>query len=282
MVYRWCILFVLLFIVIRSDHHRPFHKYRSLEDRPSPYGCNRTKGVSLRSSRRNINDLYVSSTLYASDEEITVTWNETLIYCTDDYIGIYFTEIPLFTGACAYYDYEFIQTNQTKMSWEMINLRRPLEFRYYSRENHCSGNYSLIARSPTVEPMNYNAPEQIHLAYGDRIDQMFISFVTNSTNVVPQCQYGFDPSSLQWNVQGTTITYQASDMCEGPANITGPQAFIDPGYMHTILLQDLRPSTIYYYRVGSDEHGWSSIRSFTNRPTDINTQVNLIAFGDMG
>ncbi|CAF1689638.1 unnamed protein product, partial [Adineta ricciae] len=42
------------------------------------------------------------------------------------------------------------------------------------------------------------------------------------------------------------------------------------------------PSTIYYYRVGSDEHGWSSIRSFTNRPTDINTQVNLIAFGDMG
>ena len=98
MVYRWCIFFVSLFIFIQCDHYGPFRKYRSLEDRPSPYGCNRTKGVSLRSTRRAVNDLYVSSTSYVSNEEISVTWNGTLISCADDFIGIYFIEIPLFTG----------------------------------------------------------------------------------------------------------------------------------------------------------------------------------------
>ncbi|CAF3410254.1 unnamed protein product [Rotaria socialis] len=66
-------------------------------------------------------------------------------------------------------------------------------------------------------------------------------------------------------------------MCEGKANTWGPQAFIEPGYMHTILLEDLRPSTTYFYRVGTDEHGWPSIYSFTNRPADENEAVNLIA-----
>jgi hypothetical protein len=44
-------------------------------------------------------------------------------------------------------------------------------------------------------------------------------------------------------------------MCKGKANTWGPQTFIDPGYMHTILLENLPPSTIYYYHVGTDEHG---------------------------
>jgi hypothetical protein len=152
----------------------------------------------------------------------------------------------------------------------MINLRRPLEFRYYSRDNKCSGNYTFVGKSPIVRPLNYNEPTHIHLAYGDRIDQMFVSYLTNSSKYTPQCQYGLDPSLLNFHQTGSTITYSASDMCEEKANISGPQNFIDPGYMHTILLEDLRPSTTYFYRVGTDEHGWSSIYSFTNGPVDDN------------
>ena len=164
----------------------------------------------------------------------------------------------------------------------MVNLRRSLDFRYYSRDHNCSGNYSLVARSSMLEPLNYNEPTHIHLAYGDRVDQMFVSYLTNSSQYTPQCQYGFSSSSLSFRKDGTSTTYKASDMCEGKANITGPQNFIDPGYMHTMLLEDLRPSTTYYYRVGTDEHGWSAVYSFTNRPANKEESVYIVAFGDMG
>jgi acid phosphatase type 7 len=164
----------------------------------------------------------------------------------------------------------------------MINLRRPLEFRYYSRDQHCSGNYSFVAKSPVVQPLNSNEPTQIHLAYGDRIHQMFVSFVTNSKVHTPRCQYGLNSSLLQWEANGTTVTYTASDMCEGKATIWGPQNFIDPGFMHTILLDDLQPSTTYFYRVGNNDEGWSSVYSFTNRPPNGDSEVILVAYGDMG
>ncbi len=184
-------------------------------------------------------------------------------------------------GACDYVDFEFVKPGQNNSVWLMLNLRRQLEFRYYSRAK-CTSQYMFIAKSLVVQPLNYNEPTQIHLAFGDRNDQIYVSYVSNSNQIIPQCQYGFDPSSLQFQMSGTTTTYKASDMCEGKANITGPQTFIDPGYMHTILLSDLRPSTTYYYRVGNNEHGWSSIKKFTNRPSDTDEVVNLVAYGDMG
>ncbi|CAF1443716.1 unnamed protein product [Rotaria sp. Silwood1] len=214
-------------------------------------------------------------------EKIEVTWPPILNSCQDDFIGIYFVETPILTGACDYIGYEFVQ-NQTSASWDMVNLRRPLEFRYYSRNQNCSGNYSFAAKSSVVQPLNYNEPTQIHLAYGNRIDQMFVSLVTNSNAYTPRCQYGLNPSSLEWQANGTTLTYTASDMCEGRATIWGPQNFIDPGFMHTILLNDLHPSTTYFYRVGTDEDGWSSVYSFTNRPANGDSEVILIAYGDMG
>src|SRR5689334_21186934 len=105
----------------------------------------------------------------------------------------------------------------------MTNLRRQLEFRYYSRDHNCSGNYSLIAKSSMVEPLNYNEATHIHLAYGDRIDQIYVSYLTNSSEYIPQCQYGLTSSSLNYHKNGRTTTYTASDMCEGKANIWGPQ-----------------------------------------------------------
>ena len=139
----------------------------------------------------------------------------------------------------------------------MINLRRQLEFRYYSRDEQCNGKYTFIGKSPIVQPLNYNEPTQVHLAFGDRMDQIYVSYLTNSNQTIPQCQYGYDSSTLNFVVNGESTTYKASDMCEGKANTISPQSYIDPGYIHTMLLSDLRPSTTYFYRVGNDQDGWS-------------------------
>ena len=52
--------------------------------------------------------------------------------------------------------------------------------------------------------------------------------------------------------------------------------------MHTILLNNLHSSTMYFYRVGTDDGGWSSVYSFINRPANGDSEVNLIAYGDLG
>ncbi|UJR34922.1 hypothetical protein I4U23_027700 [Adineta vaga] len=277
------VLFSLVIILVVGDRHLnangPFGKRHAIGDEPSPYACNRGTGISSKSIA--VTNINVSTTSYISNEVINISWTPLTSSCIDDFIGIYFNEIDL-SKACGYFDYEFIKSGQSQTSWQMTNLRRPLQFRYYSRDRNCFGNYSLIAKSSTIQPLNYNEPTHIHLAYGDHIDQIYVSYLTNSSEYLPQCQYGSDPSSLNFQQSGTTTTYTASDMCEGKANIWGPQTFIHPGYMHTILLNNLRPSTKYYYRVGTDQHGWSQIYSFQNRPANKDESVYLIAYGDMG
>ena len=52
-------------------------------------------------------------------------------------------------------------------------------------------------------------------------------------------------------VEGTSRTYKASDLC----SVHG--MFIDPGYIHDVLLTDLEPSSTYYYSCGVEgvSHG---------------------------
>ena len=78
--------------------------------------------------------------------------------------------------ACRYFDFQFITSKQQYLtSWRMTNLRRPLEFRYYSKNGQCKKAYELTGRSIVVQPLNYNEPTHIHLAYAYRIDQIYVS-----------------------------------------------------------------------------------------------------------
>ena len=278
----------LLLIVVETHQHLnangPFGKKHDVTNEASPYACDRGSGIVSRLFRRRLRDVQpmnVSKTLYQSSEPIQVSWTPVSQSCKDDFVGVFYSEAKD-ESACDYFDYEFVQANQSTTTWAMTNLRRSLDFRYYSRDRKCLGNYTLIAKSPLVQPANINEPTHIHIAYGDGIDQMYVSYLTNSSQYTPKCQYGLSPTSLTMVQTGTTTTYQASDMCEGKAIVIGPQNFIDPGFMHTMLVKDLRPSTTYYYRVGTDEHGWSQVYSFTNRPADKQESVYMVAYGDMG
>ena len=97
---------LLIVHLSRGDHENqsgPFGKHHSIKNVPSPFGCNRTLGSASPPSpscspTTHITRLDVSSSLYVSNEEIIVTWNSTLSTCEDDFVGIYFVEVPLVSG----------------------------------------------------------------------------------------------------------------------------------------------------------------------------------------
>lgn len=55
-----------------------------------------------------------------------------------------------------------------------------------------------------------------------------------------------------------------------------------PGFIHSVLLTNLQPATIYYYQYGNDADGWSVERSFVSRPSADVASVKFLAYADMG
>jgi hypothetical protein len=99
------VVFLLTFFVFvaAADRHSnvnwAFRKRHAIKD--DLYPCNLSIGISTSSNPipiGSITDLNVSTTLYVSMEQIEVTWTPILNSCQDDFIGIYFVEIPIPTG----------------------------------------------------------------------------------------------------------------------------------------------------------------------------------------
>ena len=86
-------------LLVAGDQHLnangPFGKRHTVDSEPSPYTCNRPDGYSTSGT---VADLKVSATNYSSNEEITVSWSSLSSWCKDDFIGVYFLEIPLQDG----------------------------------------------------------------------------------------------------------------------------------------------------------------------------------------
>jgi hypothetical protein len=100
------VVFISSFIVfVQAEKHLnangPFGKRHTVHNEPSPYACNRGSGISSPFFRRRIKavqDIQVSKTVYMSSEQIQVTWKPISASCKDDFIGIYYVEVPLAVG----------------------------------------------------------------------------------------------------------------------------------------------------------------------------------------
>jgi hypothetical protein len=99
---RYLVVISLFWFIVSvaCDQHLhangPFGKKHSAFGEPSPHACNRPSGVSSETAAPII--LNVTATVYSSNEQINVTWTSTSKPCTDDFVGIYFVEIPLSEG----------------------------------------------------------------------------------------------------------------------------------------------------------------------------------------
>jgi len=108
-------------------------------------------------------------------------------------------------------------------------------------------------------------PTQTRLSFTTKQNEMMSIWVVGFNDVPSRVEWGLTQDALNFSAPSTSLTYKASDLCNAPANETGLQKFISPGYIHRAIMAPLPFSTTIWYRVGSDDHGWSKVRSFTSR-----------------
>lgn len=121
-------------------------------------------------------------------------------------------------------------------------------------------------------------PEQIHLAFTGQEDEMRVMFVTHDGHD-SYVRYGLRKNLLELVAATKVGRYEREDMCDAPANES--VGWRDPGYIHDGVMTGLLKGKRYYYKVGSDPGGWSTIHSFVSRNEDSDKTVAFI-FGDMG
>jgi hypothetical protein len=134
-----------------------------------------------------------------------------------------------------------------------------------SNENDSDNNslvsWGLLAQSNAFVPIH--RPTAIHLALTGDATEMLVSFTTpaimdddddkrkvgTSKGFVPIAILVDDQDRDGRVFEGKTDTYAAQDLCQAPANQTGPGQFQDPGWLHAVKLEGLVPNHPYRYRV---------------------------------
>jgi hypothetical protein len=95
------VVFSLLIIYVEGDRHLnangPFSKRHIIGDEPSPHACNPLIDISS-SKTASVMNINMSSNVYSSNELINISWTPISDVCVDDFVGIYFVDIPLEKG----------------------------------------------------------------------------------------------------------------------------------------------------------------------------------------
>ncbi|CAI8039862.1 Probable inactive purple acid phosphatase 9 [Geodia barretti] len=213
---------------------------------------------------------------------VTVSWeniHSPSISQPFDWVGLYCT-----SGADgrAYLDYSFISESPThaegrgSLKFVLYNLRTDCEFRYYQ-------NSTLTTLLAVSNKVNFRGgksrPLRGHLALTEDPTQMRVSWTTGSSTR-PVVYYGLSRDNLTLSATGTSKTYTISDLCGPPANDSS--FFVDPGSLHDVLLTNLKPKTMYYYKYGSGV-SFSEVKNFTTAVVaGDTTRFKFIMYGDMG
>ena len=151
-----------------------------------------------------------------------------------------------------------------------------------------SSSFEVLAISPSVSLTDAASPMHLRLARTSSLDEMRVSWTSAQASGTHEVQWGTSPSALSSTTAAKTHTYAASDLCSYPANDTG---FHQPGHFHEAVLSlpcDRPTGMQLHYRVGSQEYGWSSVRSFT-APTPAKAghgvgapALSVVVTADMG
>ena len=127
---------------------------------------------------------------------------------------------------------------------------------------------ALLAKQEGVS-VDLPRPTSLHIGFTSKRDEMLVIWVSGGgghLSVPPTVEWGFSSGNLTHTVVGTSSTYHASDLCNAPANRSGPLAFIDPGAIHRVTISGLPSLTRIFYRAGGAGHRhWTKEHSFMSR-----------------
>ena len=175
----------------------------------------------------------------------------------------------------------------------LINMRCDYTIRYVrggaaaelsqGKRSVGSSNLKLIAqvRVPLKAGLAQQ-PTQGHVAFGDTDDAMWVMW-TSASRTPSIVRWGLQPGHLDRTVTSPTPagTYLNTDMCHAPANLTGQQNWIDPGWLHRVLLTGLPADAAIHYSFGSATEGMSPERHFRSKqPAGGPRETRFCAWGD--
>lgn len=115
--------------------------------------------------------------------------------------------------------------------------------------NPLPGTTHLLAESQRVRFGLTRGPEQIHLAFTDKEDEMRVMFLTEDGGGKQYVRFGERKNRLHEVVAASMARYEREDMCESPAN--GSIGWRDPGWIHDGVMTNLKKGVRYYYQVNN-------------------------------
>ena len=173
------------------------------------------------------------------------------------------------------------------------DLRCTYVVRYVRDDGHGHGQILAEARVATARAVakeedddgddaldvDIPRPRSLHISFTSNVDEMMMIWVSGGGGHLakqPQVEWGLASGNLTHSVFGTSSTYHASDLCNAPANKSGPLSFIDPGAIHRVVVSGLPPRTRVFYRVGLGiGHHWSTEHSFMSRRAPVGAALAL-------
>ncbi|XP_059461887.1 probable inactive purple acid phosphatase 27 [Corylus avellana] len=168
-----------------------------------------------------------------------------------------------------------VPTCSGTLTFHVINTRTDIEFVYFG------GGFAtpcVFSRSGPISFANPNQPLYGHISSVDSTGKsMRLTWI--SGNMEPQqVQYG-NGKTLTSEVTKFSQDNMCSSALPSPAKDFG---WHDPGYIYSVVMTGLDPSSTFSYRYGSDSAGWSEQIQFRTAPAGGSDELKFLAFGDMG